>query len=335
MQVSAWADWLERADSLSGLCCFPHWPLLRCCFFAVQCRPARVLICAYLAGLVNPTPGLQEKACDRWFWQILVLVTYLAVENGGEAAKRKGKFPCFDFTPRVRKFSLEEGEIMLSWDQQSRRTRPWPLGRGRWKKEGCCSLRGWRSGAERGGNSPLARPQSNVKRHFLEIHSISAEIQKLLGALGLKKKKKKSLKNNQPSVWKCSERGKQVPNCCFCFHSTLVWVLPILKKKRKKKSKSAESRLWVWATSALFRAGFGGNDPGRPASKPWSCQGNSDPFTSVPWIWMPLWIWMPVGSGCLFSVGLHVTVMAANSGYIKLAVAVTLCQVAAFDHSNA
>lgn len=41
------------------------------------------------------------------------------------------------------------------------------------------------------------------------------------------------------------------------------------------------------------------------------------------------------GSGCLFSVGLHVTVMAANSGYIKLAVAVTLCQVAAFDHSNA
>jgi len=36
----------------------------------------------------------------------------------------------------------------------------------------------------------LARPQSNVKRHFLEIHSISAEIQKLLEAPGLKKKKK-------------------------------------------------------------------------------------------------------------------------------------------------
>lgn len=235
MQVSAWADWLERADSLSGLCCFPHWPLLRCCYFAVQCRPARVFICAYLAGLVNPaTPGLEEKACDRWFWQILVLVTYLAVENGGEAAKRKGKFPCFDFTPRVRKFSLEGGEIMLSWDQQSRRTRPWPLGRRRWKKEGCCSLRGWRSGAERGGNSPLARPQSNVKRHFLEIHSISAEIQKLLEAPGLKKKKKE-LEKQPAFCLKMQWVGRTSSQLLLLFSFHFVLSFAYLKEKEKKK----------------------------------------------------------------------------------------------------
>lgn len=113
---------LEKGDTLSELCCFPHWPLLRYCNLIVQCTCACVLICACLAELINPaTAGLQEKACDRWFWQILVLVSYFAVENGSKAAKRKGKLPCSDFTPWVRKFPLEEGEIVLSWDQHSRK----------------------------------------------------------------------------------------------------------------------------------------------------------------------------------------------------------------------
>lgn len=57
VQVPARADKLERGDSLSELCCFPHWLLLRYCYFTVWCKPAHVLVCACLAEPVNPTRG--------------------------------------------------------------------------------------------------------------------------------------------------------------------------------------------------------------------------------------------------------------------------------------
>lgn len=177
MRVPARANKWKRDDVLSEICCFPNQPLLRYCYFIAWWELACVLLCAWWAELVNPSAvDLQEKGCNEWWWQVLALRSYFAVKAGGGAAKRKVTSPWPDFTPCVRCFLLEKGELLRGAEQAGCGGKEAPACRERQVDEGRSLKTGGRrnaaglEGAEQGSNSPLTRPQSNMKRDFPETH---------------------------------------------------------------------------------------------------------------------------------------------------------------------